>query len=511
MTVPATRPGLAGDAIPELPPPVRDGVEIGPGHMPIEEFRRWGHAVVDWIAEYWEDLPGRPVTPPVSPGEIAARLPVRAPEKGEDFAALLEDLDTLIVPGMAHWQHPDFLGFFPMTTSGPAVLAQMLTAGLNAQGMTWATNPAATELEHRVMDWLAGLMALPDRFVRGGVIQDTASSAVLVALAAALWRRAGDGWRDHGSGSGYTVYTSTEANCCVHKAVRLAGLGDLQLRRVPVASDTQSLRADLLREAVEADLAAGLTPVAVIATIGTTSTTAIDPLPAIAAVCRDHDLWLHVDGAYAGVAAICPELRWINDGLEHADSYSVNAHKWLLTGFECSPMWFADPAAVTQAMSTTQSYLREVTGDARDAPDYRDWQIPLGRPFRALRLWFTLRWYGADGLRAHVRHGIELAQAFAAMVRSDDRFEIVAPGPFGLVCFRLRADDPTNARLLERLNAGGDILLSSTDVNGHYTLRMAAGGTATTLGHITRAWTRIRAEADRLPYGGGLSSAAESG
>ncbi|MDI3403253.1 pyridoxal phosphate-dependent decarboxylase family protein [Streptomyces cavernicola] len=505
MPLPTSRPTPSGGSGPDLPTATDSGTGVGagstgvgPSHMSPGEFRRCGHAVVDWIADYWQDLPSRPVTPPVTPGQVADRLPAQAPETGEDFGTLLQDLDTLILPGMAHWQHPGFLGFFPMTTSGPAVLAQMLTAGLNAQGMAWATNPAATELEQRVMDWLADLMALPDRFTRGGVIQDTASSAMLVALTAALWRRAGEQWRNHGSGPGYTVYTSTEANCSVHKAVRLSGLGDLQLRRIPVESHTQALRPDLLRQAVEADLSAGLTPVAAIATIGTTSTTAIDPLPAVADICRSHDVWLHVDGAYAGVAAICPELRWINDGLEHADSYSVNTHKWLLTGFECSPMWFADPAAVTQAMTVTQSYLREVTGDPRQAPDYRDWQIPLGRPFRALKLWFTLRWYGADGLRAHLRRGVELARIFADLVRGDDRFEVVAPSPFGLVCFRLRADCSVNAQLLKRLNAGGDILLSSTDVNGRFTLRMAAGGTATTADHIAHAWSRIRAEADRL-------------
>ncbi|MFJ3584660.1 pyridoxal-dependent decarboxylase [Streptomyces sp. NPDC090127] len=479
-----------------------DGMEAGARHMSADEFRHWGHLAVDWIAAYWEGLPDRPVTPPVTPGQIADRLPPQAPATGEEFESLLEDFDRLIVPGLAHWQHPGFLGFFPMTTSGPAVLAQMLTAGLNTQGMTWATSPAATELEQRVMDWLADLMGLPDRFGGGGVIQDTASSAMVVALAAALWRRAGDRWRDHGSGSRYTVYTSTEANCSALKAARLCGLGDLQLRHLDVDPHTRALRPDGLRRAIEADLSAGLVPVAVIATIGTTSTTAIDPLPAIGDICRDHDLWLHVDGAYAGVAAICREMRWINSGLEHADSYSVNTHKWLLTGFECSPMWFADPTVVTQALNTAPSYLRDVTDDARKAPDYRDWQVPLGHPFRALKLWFTLRWYGAEGLRAHLRQGIEHARLFAEMVRGDERFEVAAPHPFGLVCFRLRADDAANALLLRRLNATGDLFLSSTEVAGRFTLRLAAGGTATTEDHIRHAWDRIRTEATDLGQGG---------
>ncbi|MEV6581267.1 pyridoxal-dependent decarboxylase [Streptomyces sp. NPDC051582] len=471
----------------------------GPVHMSAQEFRRRGYEVVDWITDYWQTLPARPVVPTVVPGGTAERLPLHAPEEGEDFAALMRDVDELIAPGLAHWQHPGFLGFFPMTTSGPAVLAQMLTAGLNAQAMTWATGPAATELELRVMSWLARLMDLPETLTGGGIIQDTASSAALVAVTAALWRKAGDQWREHGSGPGYTVYTSTEANCSVGKAVRLAGLGDTALRLIPVDPFTRAMRTDALRDTIEADLAAGLTPVAVVATVGTTSTTGVDPLPAIGRLCRERDLWLHVDGAYAGVAAVCPELRWINQGLHFADSYSVNTHKWLLTGFESSPMWFADPTHVNQAMTTAAAgYLREALNDQHTIPDYRDWQIPLGHPFRALKLWFTLRWYGAQGLRAHLRQGIHHAQMFAELVRTDPRFEICAPHPFGLVTFRLHPDNFVNMRLLETVNADGDLYLTSTDIDGRSALRLAAGGTHTTGDHITHAWNRIRTAADTI-------------
>ncbi|MFG1681598.1 pyridoxal phosphate-dependent decarboxylase family protein [Nonomuraea sp. NPDC049269] len=461
-------------------------------HMGPEEFRRHGHTVVDWIADYWSRREGFRVMPSVQPGDVAGRLPERAPEYGEPFSAMLADVDRLLLPGMAHWQHPGFLGFFPMTTSGPSVLGELLAAGLNAQGMTWSSNPACTELEMTVTDWLADLMGLPACFAGRGVIQDTASAGALVALTAALWRRAGLAWRDGGSGGRYTVYTSCESHCSVAKAARIAGIGDAGVRWVEVDGRTLAMRPQHLRALIDADIAQGLTPVAVIATVGTTSTTAVDPLPAIGKLCHAYDLWLHVDGAYAGVAAICPELRWINDGLQDADSYCVNAHKWLLTGFDCCVMWVADPEALTNAMNVSAGYLTEISSQARD---YRDWQIPLGRRFRALKLWFVLRCYGAEGLRAHLRRGVALAQEFAGWVRADPRFEIVAPHPFGLVCFRLRADDDRNAELLARINSTGEIYLSSSQVRGRYVLRMAAGGPATDRAHMAGLWKRIQAEA----------------
>ncbi|XVS62118.1 pyridoxal phosphate-dependent decarboxylase family protein [Actinosynnema sp. CA-299493] len=465
------------------------------GHMDVEEFRRHGYAVVDWLARHWTGLEHRPVTPDVRPGQVTTSLPSSAPEHGEPFEALLADVDRLLVPAMAHWQHPMFLGHFPMTNSAPSVLGELLTAGLNPQAMLWSANPALVELEGVVCDWLADLLDLPTSFRGNGVLNDTASGGVVVALAAALWRRGGEHWRQHGAGPRYTAYTSTEGNCSIAKAVRVAGLGESSLRLVDTDPDTLALRVEHLRELVEADLADGRVPVMVAATIGTTSTTAVDPIADIGRLCREHGIWLHVDAAYAGVAAACPELRWIHHGVELADSYCVNPHKWLLTGFDCSALWVADQTALTAAMTTSPPYLHETTG----AVDFRDRQIPLGHRSRALKLWFVLRWYGAEGLRAHLRHGIALARRFADHVRADERFEITAPHPFSLVCFRLRADDTTNAELLHRLNATGELLLSHTEVHGRHTLRMATGGPTTTTAHIDAAWQRISATATELP------------
>lgn len=459
-----------------------------PRHLSAEEFRRHGYAVVDWLARYWTDLDQRPVTPDVTPGQVAASLPARAPERGEPFEDLLADVDRLIAPGLAHWQHPLFLGHFPMTNSGPSVLGELLTAGLNPQAMLWSTNPALTELEGVVCDWLADLLGLPATFRGNGVLHDTASVGVLVALTAALWRRGRDAWRRRGTTRRFTAYTSTEGNCSIAKAVRVTGLGEDRLRLVDVDQRTLAMRSDHLRALIEADLAAGLVPVMVAATVGTTSTTAVDPLAEIGELCREHGIWLHVDAAYAGVAAICPELRWIHHGVDLADSYCVNPHKWLLTGLDCGAMWVTDQQSLTAAMTTTPAYL-PATHPA--AVDLRDRQIPLGHRSRALKMWFVLRWYGAEKLRAHIRHGIDLARHFAAHVRADDRFEVVAPHPFSLVCFRLRTDDTTNAELLRRLNTSGELLLSHTDVHGRHTLRLATGGPATTPAHLDAVWRRI--------------------
>jgi aromatic-L-amino-acid decarboxylase len=464
--------------------------------MDAEEFRKHGYAVVDRLARYWAELEHHAVTPDAPPRATAAALPARAPEHGEPFEALLADVDRLLLPGMAHWQHPMFLGHFPMTNSAPSVLGELLTAGLNPQAMLWSANPALVELEGVVCDWLVDLLGLPAGFRGNGVLGDTSSSGVLVALAAALWRRGGRGWRRHGTDPRHTVYTSTEGNCSIAKAVRVAGLGEASLRQVATDPTTLAMRPDHLRALVEADLADGCVPVMVAATIGTTSTTAVDPVAEIGELCRAHGLWLHVDAAYAGAAAVCPELRWIHQGVELADSYCVNAHKWLLTGLDCSAMWVLDQTALTAAMTTAPPYLHGAADPA--AVDFRDRRLPLGHRSRALKLWFVLRWYGADGLRAHIRHGIALAQRFAAHVRHDDRFEVVAPHPFGLVCFRLRAGDATNAELSRRLDTDRGLLLSHTVVRGRHTLRMAAGAPATTAGHIDTAWRRVSAAANAL-------------
>ncbi len=488
--------------------------------MTPEEFRRQGHAVVDWIAGYWEALERHPVAPGVEPGSVAAALPAAAPAEGDGLAAVLADLDRIVVPALTHWQHPGFFGYFPANTSGPSVLGDLVCAGLGVQGMLWATSPACTEVETVVLDWLAGLLDLPAAFrstaAGGGVIQDSASSAVLVATLAALHRASGGRWRREGVTERYAVYTSRHGHSSIEKAARIAGLGDAAVRSLDVDPATLALRPQALRAAIEADLAAGVTPALAVATVGTTSTTAIDPLAEIGPVAREHGVWLHVDAAYAGAAAVCPELRWIHRGLEYADSYCFDPHKWLLTGFDCDAFWVADRDALTGALTILPEYLRNPATDTGAVIDYRDWQVPLGRRFRALKLWFVLRWYGEAGLRAHIRRCVGLAQQFAARVRADARFEIVAPHPLSLVCFRLRGTAPdadpqtidrANAELLHTVNGDGRCLLTHTRIGDRYTLRLAVGSPATRERHVAAAWQAITAAADRL--GGAAASGTE--
>ncbi|MEO3821147.1 pyridoxal-dependent decarboxylase [Plantactinospora sp. B24E8] len=464
-------------------------------HMTPEEFRRHGHAVVDWIADYWTTLGQRPVTPGDPPGTVAARLPAGPPERGEAFDRILADLDTVITPHVTHWQHPRFFGYFPANTSGPSVLGDLVAAGLGVQGMLWATGPACTEVETVMLDWLAELLDLPARFrstgTGGGVIQDSASSATLVATLVALHRASRGRWRGHGLDRRYRVYTSGQGHSSIEKAARIAGLGDAGIRTVDVDPETLAMDPAALRAALEADLAAGVVPAAVVATVGTTSTTAVDPLPEIGALCQEYGVWLHVDAAYAGAAAVCPELRWSHAGLEYADSYCFDPHKWLLTGFDCDAFWVADRGELVEALTVMPEFLRNAATESGAVVDYRDWQVPLGRRFRALKLWFVLRWYGVEGLRAHIRSGVALAARFADRVRADDRFELVAPHPFSLVCFRLRADDDANAELLRRVNADGAVYLTHTRVHGRYTLRLAVGSPYSGEEDLTRTWRLI--------------------
>ncbi|TMM36007.1 MAG: aminotransferase class V-fold PLP-dependent enzyme [Actinobacteria bacterium] len=465
--------------------------------MTPEEFRRHGYALVDWVADYWSGLAEQRVTSAAPPGTAAAALPAGPPADGDGFAGLLDDLDRIVVPNLTHWQHPRFFGYFPANTSGPSVLADLVCAGLGVQGMLWSTGPACTEVETVVLDWLADLLDLPARFRSGGrgggVIQDSASSAALVATLAALYRAGGARWRRGGVDDRYTVYTSTQAHSSIEKAARVAGLGDDRVRLVEV-DDTFAMRPDALREAICADVAAGAVPVLVVATVGTTSTTAVDPLAPIGEICREYGAWLHVDAAYAGSAAVCPELRWVHSGLEHADSYCFDPHKWLLTGFDCDAFWVADRAELTEALSVLPEFLRNAATESGAVIDYRDWHVPLGRRFRALKLWFVMRWYGVEGLRAHIRGGVALADRFADWVEADERFEIVAPHPFSLVCFRLRGPDEPNEELLRRVNATGQAYLTHTRAGGRYVLRLAIGSPLTRESDVAAVWDLIRAQ-----------------
>lgn len=473
-------------------------------HMTPEEFRRHGRQVVDWIADYMADIESRPVMSRAEPGDVRRALPAEPPEHGEPFEAVLDDLNTILLPGITHWQHPAFFAYYPSNASGPAILGDLLSSGLGVQGMLWVTSPACTELETVVVDWLASLLGLPAHFRTdargGGVIQDSASSACLVALLAALHRASGGRVTRTGVAERYTIYVSSQTHSSLEKAARVAGLGSDGVRVVDVHPRTLAMDPGRLRELIAADKAAGAVPAMVCATVGTTSSAAVDPVPEIGEVCREHDVWLHVDAAYAGVAAVCPEFRGLNDGVaEYADTYSTNPHKWLLTNFDCTVLWTADRAPLLGALSILPEYLRNAATTAGSVVDYRDWQIPLGRRFRALKLWSVIRWYGAEGLRAHIRKGVSLAQHLAALIAADPAFELHEPHPLGLVCFRPRwpglppADaDAATLRLMETLNARGSLYLTHTAIGGRIVLRMAVGGPATELRHVDRAWADIR-------------------
>lgn len=467
------------------------------GHMSPEEFRRYGRQVVDWIADYLSTIEAHPVRSQARPGQVRAALPAHPPEQGEPYEAVLQDLTRVILPGVTHWQHPNFFAYFPANASGPGILGDLLSSGLGVQGMVWATSPACTELETVVVDWLAELLGLPDRFrtdaAGGGVIQDSASSASLVATLAALHRASGGKVGADGISGRYTMYVSSQTHSSLEKAGRIAGIGASNVRVVDIDPVTQAMDPVHLRALIDADISAGATPAMVCATIGTTSTTAIDPVAEIGAVCREHGIWLHIDAAYAGVAAVCPELRWINDGVaSYADSYATDPHKWLLTNFDCSVLWVSDRQPMIDALSILPEYLRNSATESGAVIDYRDWQVPLGRRFRALKLWSVIRWYGAEGLREHIQAGIAQAAEFAALVAADQDFELRRPHPFGLVCFRpLRTNEETMA-LLERINDSGELYLSHTKINGQVFLRLAVGAPLTTSDHVKTAWAAIQ-------------------
>ena len=466
--------------------------------MTPEEFRRYGRQVVDWIADYYERIETYPVLSQVSPGEIAAALPPSPPTDGQPFEEVLRDLDAVLLPGITHWQHPSFFAYFPANASGPAILGDLLSSGLGVQGMIWATSPAATELETVVLDWFAELLGLPASFrsngAGGSVIQHSASDAALVALLAAL-HRVSDGRTEHeGTAAGrYTVYTSAHTHSSVEKACRIAGLGSGALRKIDTDPATHAADADHLRQLLTADVRHGFTPVLVVASVGTTGSGAVDPVTVLAELAHGHGAWLHVDAAWAGVAAVAPEFRWLNDGLENADSYCTNPHKWLLTNFDCDTFYVADRAALVGALSILPDYLRNAATESGAVIDYRDWHVPLGRRFRALKLWAVIRWYGSEGLRRHVRTGVALAQEFASWVAADDRFELVAPHPLALVTFRLRAGDQATRSLLDEVNASGRAYLTHTTVDGRIAIRLAVGSPQTTRAHIAALWHQLSA------------------
>jgi len=470
-------------------------------HMTPEEFRRQGHAVVDWIADYHARVESLPVLAQVNPGELRSLLPSDPPTRGEPFEQVLAEIDRLILPGVTHWQSPKFFGYFPANTSGPAIFGDLLSSGLGVQGMLWSTSPACTELETQMLDWLAQMLALPKKFLSsgdgGGVIQDSASSATLCALLAARERATQLQSNECGCDGKLVAYTSSQGHSSIEKAVKIAGLGRQNLRLIEV-DDAFAMKPGNLRLAIEADKNNGLTPCFVCATVGTTSSNAMDPIGAIGRICREHNIWLHVDAAMSGTAALCPEFRFIHDGFEFAESYCFDPHKWMFTNFDCDCFYVADRKALISALSVLPEYLRNEATESGAVIDYRDWQIPLGRRFRALKLWFVIRHYGVEGLQYHIREHVRLAKQFAEWVDRDERFELAAPVPLNLVCFRHKGGDEINQKLMDNLNGSGDLFLTHTNLGEKLTLRLSVGQTHTQERHVEQAWRRIQEEAVRL-------------
>jgi len=467
--------------------------------MDNEHFRRYGHEFVDWLADYMENVENLPVMSRLNPGEIKARIPGKAPQRGESMDRIFDDFKTIILPGMTHWQHPGWHAYFPANNSPASVLAEMLTAGLGAQGMVWQTSPAAAELEDAVLEWLGKMLGLPEGMV--GVIQDTASTATLCALLSAREKATDFESNEKGLKRGLTVYASEETHSSIEKGVKIAGFGRANLRLIPTDAEFAMIP-EKLEEAIRKDKERGLQPACVVATLGTTSSTAVDPLRAIGGIARRHGAWLHVDAAYAGTAAVLPEMRWMLDGAEFMDSFVFNPHKWMLTNFDCSAYYVKDPGPLLRTFEIHPEYLK--TGVDPHVKNYRDWGIQLGRRFRALKLWFVIRSYGVEGLQAFVREHLRLARLFKSWVEAEPKFELMAPVRFGLVCFRLNDGrdvgtlNRLNKELLDRLNATGKVYLSHTVLNGKFTLRMVIGQRTTAERHVRAAWELIRSISSEL-------------
>jgi len=470
--------------------------------MTTEEFRKHAHELVEWMAGYMDNVEKYPVKSSVKPGEIFNQLPDDPPVKPESFDVFMEDLNKIIMPGISHWQSPNFFAYFPANTSPPSILAEMIISTLSAQCMIWETSPAAAELEEKMMIWLRDLIKLPKNFE--GVIQDTASTSTLAAILTAREKATDFLINDEGAVNSITlrVYCSEQAHSSVEKAVKISGIGRKNLVKIPVRKDF-TMDIQKLREAIESDKKAGFRPCCVVATIGTTGTTAVDPLKAIGKICAENGIWLHVDAAMGGTALILPEYQWMLDGREYIDSFVFNPHKWMFTNFDCSAYFVKHPGYLIKTFEILPEYLK--TRTRGKVNDYRDWGVPLGRRFRALKLWSVIRMYGVEGLQEKIRGHIRIARRLAEMIAKEQDFQILAPVTINVVCFRyrpggLKEDDLNkfNETLNHKLNDSGKVYLSHTVINGIYTLRMVTGQTNVTMEHVEKAWDLIKKTARAL-------------
>jgi aromatic-L-amino-acid decarboxylase len=462
------------------------------GDIDTAEFRAAAHRAVEWAGDYLETIRGRPVQSKVSPGDIRRSLPAAPPEQGEELESIFEDFERLVLPGITHWNHPRFFGYFGITGSAPGILAELLIAALNVNGMLWRTSPSATEVEEVACDWLRQAIGLPEGF--SGVINDTASSSTLYALAAAREAVPEIDVRRHGMPAArLRMYTSEEAHSSVEKAGMVLGVGQNNVVKIRTDSAFR-MDADELARAIDRDRRSGHIPFAVVATVGTTSVTAVDPVPALAELCRKEKLWLHVDAAYGGAAAVLDSHRWVMAGCEHADSLVINPHKWLFTPIDCSVLYCTHEDVLKRAFSLTPAYLKTSETEVRNLMDYGS---SLGRRFRGLKLWFVLRAFGIDGARRRIAAHIEMAQELRAWIEAEPEFELLAPSPFSTVVFRHRGGDAVNELIHDYVNGSGEALISHTDVRGAYALRMAIGNLRTTLEDVHATWELIKSTASR--------------
>ncbi len=470
-------------------------------HLTPSQFREEGKKVIDWIADYYENIEKYPVLSQVKPGQILSQLPQNAPGRGESVESVMSDLDKIIMPGITHWQSPSFFGYFPSNTSFPSILGDLISSGLGVQGMIWATSPAATELETRMLDWLAEMLGMPEKFkstsTGGGVIQDTASTSALTAVIAARERTTKFESNKTGVRQKLVAYVSSQTHSSLEKAIKIAGIGSENLRII--GTDQQfAMRPELLEKQIQKDKANGLTPFFVCVTIGSTSSNAVDPIREIGKICEKENCWMHVDAAMSGTAMLCPEFRHWSEGVELADSYTFNPHKWMFTNFDCDVFWVANRAELTNTFSIMPEYLRNKATESGEVFDYRDWHIQLGRRFRSLKLWFVIRHYGVEGLRFHIRKHVQMAQQFAIWVKESKNFELLLEPPFNLVCFRLKADDEANMKLMNSINETGKAFFTHTKLNDRVVLRMSIGQTHTEEKHVSEMWNLLQKYAAEL-------------
>ncbi len=467
--------------------------------MNTEDFRKHAHELVDWMADYFENIEELPVLPGTQPGDIFKQIPKSAPDMAEPFEKIFKDFKDVIMPGITHWESPNFMAYFPANKSKASVLAEMLMSTLGSQCMIWLTSPAAAELEEAVINWVRDMLGLPNTFT--GVIQDTASTATLCAILTAREKASEYAVNEKGfEQQKFTVYASSEIHSSIEKAVKIAGIGAAHFRPIEV-DENFAMRADELLKTIEEDIEKGFNPLCVVSAIGTTSTTAIDPISEISSICKQHKIWHHVDAAYAGTALVLPEMRWMSEGVEEADSFVFNPHKWMFTNFDCTAYYVKDPVALVNTFTITPDYLKtSVDGEVKN---YRDWGIPLGRRFRALKLWFVIREMGVEGIQNTIRKHITLGKWLANEITAHPDFELMAPVPLNTVCFRFTSGpegqlDKINEQIMTSINESGELFFTQTKLYDQFTLRLAFGNTNLEAYHVENAWKLIQKTANKL-------------